>query len=157
ATPVDVHAEQTVAAAEAGKHVLCEKPMALSPSECDRMIRACEANGVRLGVAYYRRFYPVVRRIAELLELGAIGDPVLAQVNDFERFDRQEHEPRAWLLNAARSGGGPMMDFGSHRLEVFLNLFGAPESVQGWRDRLLFTGRDVEDTAGAVLRFPSGV
>ena len=62
ATPVHLHAEQTIAAAEAGKHVLCEKPMALDVAECDRMIAACRAHGVRLGIAYYRHFYPVVRR-----------------------------------------------------------------------------------------------
>jgi Oxidoreductase family, NAD-binding Rossmann fold len=60
ATPVHLHAEQTVAAAEAGKHVLCEKPMVMTAAECDRMIAACRAHGVRLGIAYYRRFYPAV-------------------------------------------------------------------------------------------------
>ena len=58
ATPVRLHAEQTIAAAEAGKHVLCEKPMAMNVAECDRMIAACRAHGVRLGIAYYRHFYP---------------------------------------------------------------------------------------------------
>ena len=62
ATPVHLHAEQTIAAAAAGKHVLCEKPMAMDASECDRMIAACRAAGVRLGVAYYRHFYPAVIR-----------------------------------------------------------------------------------------------
>src|SRR4249919_423257 len=60
ATPVEVHAAQTIAAAEAGKHVLCEKPMAMNVAECDRMIAAARANEVKLGVAYYRHFYPVV-------------------------------------------------------------------------------------------------
>src|SRR5919197_2060291 len=78
ATPVHVHAEQTIAAAEAGKHVLCEKPMAMDAAECDRMIAACRANGVRLGIAYYRRFYPTVRRIEALLTSREIGDPVVA-------------------------------------------------------------------------------
>ncbi|HEX2491865.1 MAG TPA: Gfo/Idh/MocA family oxidoreductase, partial [Blastocatellia bacterium] len=63
ATPVYLHAEQTLAAAEAGKHVLCEKPMAMNPDECEQMIAACRFEGVTLGVAYYRRFYPVIRRI----------------------------------------------------------------------------------------------
>jgi predicted dehydrogenase len=70
ATPVDLHAEQTIAAAEAGRHVLCEKPMAMNTAECDRMIAACEANGVRLGIAYYRHFYPVMRRMKELIGSG---------------------------------------------------------------------------------------
>src|SRR6266850_6794364 len=67
ATPVHLHAEQTIAAAEAGKHVLCEKPMAMNVGECNRMIEACRANGVRLGISYYRRFYPVVKRIGDIL------------------------------------------------------------------------------------------
>jgi len=58
ATPVHLHAAQTIAAAEAGKHVLCEKPMAMTAAECDGMIAACRAHGVRLGIAYYRHFYP---------------------------------------------------------------------------------------------------
>ena len=70
ATPHHLHAEQTIAAAEAGKHVLCEKPMALNPQSCRRMIAACRGNGVRLGIAYYRHFYPLVARIKEILKAG---------------------------------------------------------------------------------------
>ncbi len=157
ATPVSQHEEQTVAAAEAGKHALCEKPMALDVAACDRMIAAARANDVRLGVAYYRRFYPVRRRIAELIAGGALGKPVLAQINAFERFDRKPDEPRSWLLDRAQSGGGPMMDFGSHRIEVLLSLFGEPRAVSGWSANLLFRDRDVEDTAGALLTFADGV
>src|SRR5918911_4265141 len=87
ATPVHLHAEQTIAAAEAGKHILCEKPMAMSVEECDRMIAACEANQVKLGVAYYRHHYPIIERIREILKTGEIGRPVIAQVNAFERFE----------------------------------------------------------------------
>ena len=67
ATPVYLHAEQTIAAADAGKHVLCEKPMALSVKECDEMIAACRSNDVKLGIAYYRRFYPVIKRVKEII------------------------------------------------------------------------------------------
>src|SRR2546426_3301233 len=83
ATPVHLHALQTIAAAEAGKHVLCEKPMAMDVAECDQMIAACRANGVRLGISYYRRFYPVVIRIGDILASGEIGDPVWAQMIAF--------------------------------------------------------------------------
>src|SRR5258705_5164769 len=86
ATPVHLHAEQTIAAAQAGKHVLCEKPLAMNTSECDRMIAACRANKVKLGVAYYRHFYPVIERTKEIIQSGAIGQPVLAQINAFEYF-----------------------------------------------------------------------
>src|SRR3984893_15424960 len=87
ATPVHLHAAQAIAAAEAGKHVLCEKPMALNVAECEQMIAATRANNVKLGIAYYRHFYPVIHRIKHLLEYGEIGDPVLVQINAFEWFN----------------------------------------------------------------------
>ncbi len=155
ATPVHLHAEQAVAAAEAGKHVLCEKPMALSVAECERMNAAAEANGVLLGVAYYRRFYPAVERVKEILESGEIGVPVVAQMNAFERFDPAPEHPRRWLVEKRQSGGGPMFDFGCHRIEVLFNLFGETTAVKGLASNALF-GREVEDTAGALLLFGRG-
>jgi predicted dehydrogenase len=155
ATPVRLHAEQAVAAAEAGKHVLCEKPMALSAAECERMNAAAEACGVRLGVAYYRRFYPVVERVGEILRSGEIGAPVVAQMNAFERFEPGPEHPRRWLLDKRQSGGGPMFDFGCHRVEVLLNLFGDVSKVRGLFSNVLFE-REVEDTASALLRFERG-
>ena len=104
ATPVRLHAEQAVAAAEAGKHVLCEKPMALDVESCQRMVSAARSHGVRLGVAYYRHHYPVVARLRELLASGEIGRPVLAQVQAFELFDPPPGHPRAWLLDKASRG-----------------------------------------------------
>jgi predicted dehydrogenase len=155
ATTVDVHAEQTIAAAEAGKHVLCEKPMAMTAAECDRMIAACRASGVELGIAYYRRFYPAVQRVKAILAAGEIGTPVFAQMNALEWFDADETHPRGWLLNRARAGGGPMMDFGCHRLEVLVNLFGVATRVTGLTANVVFE-REVEDTAAVILRFASG-
>lgn len=155
ATPVHVHAEQTIAAARAGKHVLCEKPMAMDVTECDAMIAACRDHGVKLGVAYYRHFYPVIRRIKELLASGEIGQPVVAQINAFELFDPPESHPRAWLLDPKISGGGPMFDFGCHRLEVLLNLFGDVSDLKLTKANVRFQ-REVEDVATAVLHFHSG-
>src|SRR2546427_10832855 len=80
ATPVHLHAAQTIAAAEAGKHVLCEKPMAMNVRECEQMMAACRANNVKLGVAYYRHFYPVIGRIKKVMASGEIGDVVFAQI-----------------------------------------------------------------------------
>ena len=155
ATTVDLHAEQTIAAAEAGKHVLCEKPMAMREASCARMIAACRANRVALGVAYYRRFYPVVRRAKAIIAAGEIGAPVIAQMNAFEWFDPDAGHPRAWLLDPARAGGGPMMDFGCHRLEVLVNLFGSVRRTASLTANVVFD-RDVEDTAAVLLQFDSG-
>ena len=155
ATPVHLHAEQAAAAARAGKHVLCEKPLAMSVAECDRMIEACEGVGVRLGVAYYRHFYPAVERIKAVLASGEIGRPVFAQVNAFERFDPDPAHPRRWLVEKGLAGGGPMFDFGCHRIEVLINLLGRVERVRSLVGNVLFE-REVEDTASALLRFEGG-
>lgn len=156
ATPVHWHAEQTIAAAEAGKHVLCEKPMALNVEECDRMIAACQANGVKLGVAYYRHFYPVIARVKELIAAGIIGKPILAQINAFEWNAMQPDNPRYWFLTKAKSGGGPMMDFGCHRIEVLTSIFGTVRDVQAFVDNLYFD-REVEDSSATFLKFENGV
>jgi predicted dehydrogenase len=155
ATPVHLHAQQTIAAAEAGKHVLCEKPMAMTAPECDRMIAACRDHGVRLGIAYYRRFYPAVARTKAIITSGEIGQPVFAQMNAFEYFDPAGDHPRRWLLDPTASGGGPMMDFGCHRLEVLLHLLGSAHRTVSITARVAFE-RDVEDTAAALIQFDGG-
>lgn len=155
ATPVHLHAEQTIAAAEAGKHVLCEKPMALDVAECDRMIAACRANNVKLGVAYYRHFYPAVRRVKELVDSGELGVPVVVQINAFEWFDPSSSDARAWLINRSLSGGGPMFDFGCHRIEVLLDIFGDVRDVKATLANAFFD-REVEDVATAVFQFERG-
>jgi predicted dehydrogenase len=153
---VRLHVEHTVAAAEAGKHVLCEKPMALDVAGCERMIAAARAHGVRLGVAYYRHHYPIVARLRALLASGEIGTPVLASVQAFEAFDPGPDHPRAWLLRRSESGGGPMMDFGCHRIEVLLDLLGPVAEVSGFPVNVRLKSREVEDTCLARLRFRSG-
>jgi predicted dehydrogenase len=156
ATPVHLHAEQAIAAAEAGKHVLCEKPMALTVSECERMLAAARAHGVRLGVAYYREHYPVIRRLRELLASREIGEPVLASVQAFEAFDPPPHHPRAWLLRKREAGGGPMFDFGCHRIQLLLSLLGPWQQARGLVANVRYREREVEDTCTAQLRFCSG-
>lgn len=156
ATPVRLHAAQAIAAAEAGKHVLCEKPMALDTDACERMIAAARANGVRLGVAYYRHHYPVVARLREILASGEIGAPVHAYAQAFEPFDPGPDHPRAWLLRRSESGGGPMADFGCHRIEVLLDLLGPVAEVHGYPVNVRYREREVEDACTAHLRFRSG-
>ncbi|NOY59681.1 MAG: Gfo/Idh/MocA family oxidoreductase [Calditrichaeota bacterium] len=155
ATPVYLHAEMTIAAAKAGKHVLCEKPMGMNTGECDSMIDACESNGVKLGIAYYRHFYPAVSRIREIIKSGKIGIIAHAQINNFEPFNRRPGEPRYWLLQKEKSGGGPMMDMGCHRIEVFTNILGHIKEAKGFLSNVLYE-RKVEDTAIAHFLFETG-
>lgn len=155
ATPVDLHANITIAAAQAGKHVLCEKSMALNVADCDRMIRAAEINGVKLGVAYYRHLYPIIQRVKALLKDHTIGVPVIVQINAFERFNPAPDHQRAWLLNPLIAGGGPMFDFGCHRIEVLQNLLGKVTTVSKMLANVVYT-REVEDTAAAIVRCETG-
>jgi predicted dehydrogenase len=155
ATPVYLHAPQTILAAEHGKHVLCEKPMALDLEQCDRMIAASRAHQTKLGIAYYRHFYPLLRRVGEIIQACEIGKVILAQINAFERFDPSPADPRYWFLRPEQAGGGPMFDFGCHRVEVLLHLLGRADRVASSVGRILFA-REVEDTAVAIIEMRSG-
>src|ERR1035437_11096414 len=81
ASPVFLHAPQTIASLNAGKHVLCEKPTAMSFTEAQSMVAAARRNDRLLGVAYYRRLFPKLIRARQLIAAGAIGQPVLAEAN----------------------------------------------------------------------------
>lgn len=155
ATPVYLHKEQTIAAAKAGKHILCEKPMALNSAECDEMFAACNTSNVKLGIAYYRHFYTAIERIKQIIESGEIGKAVFANINSFEFFDPAPDNPRRWLIEKEKSGGGPMMDFGCHRIEVLTDLFGSIKRVESIIANVAFE-RAVEDTATAIFQFESG-
>jgi predicted dehydrogenase len=152
ATPPNLHAEQTIAAAKAGKHVICEKPMALNAQECRRMIAACRTEGVRLSIAYYRHFYPVVERVKQILESGEIGKVVLAEICAFENYRPEAEDPKFWITRNQQAGGGPLMDFGCHRIEVLLNILGAVSRAWGSQGSLI-TDWDVEDTSVSILEF----
>jgi predicted dehydrogenase len=146
ATPVYLHAEQAIEAAKAGKHVLCEKPMALNAKDCDCMIETFKQHDVTLGIAYYRHFYPVITRAKDIVLSGELGEPVIVEIQAFEWFDRKPGEPRYWLLEKDLAGGGPMMDFGCHRIEVLLYLFGDVKEMHSQIFNVYFK-REVEDTA----------
>ena len=88
----------------------------------------------------------------EIIESGEIGKPVVAQINAFEWFDPIPSHPRSWLLKKERSGGGPMFDFGCHRIEVLLDLFGKIETVKATKSNTFFK-REVEDVATAIFQF----
>jgi predicted dehydrogenase len=130
--------------------------MALNLTDCDRMLAACRAHHVKLGIAYYRHFYPIVHRIKSLIESGEIGVPVVVQVNSFEWFDAGPDHPRAWLLEKEVSGGGPMFDFGCHRIEVLLDIFGRVSKICALRANRFFQ-REVEDVASVLFQFERGV
>ncbi len=156
ATPVWLHCSQTTKAAEKGKHVLCEKPMAMNPQECRRMMDACRSNGVKLGVAYYRRFYPTVRKMKEILRQGLIGEPILVRSTLVEHARLPDGDNPGWRFVLKQGGGGLLMDMASHRLDLLAMLFGRPESVAGFTDTRTCP-IEVEDTGSLIIRFAGGL
>ena len=156
ATPVNLHCPQTIAAAATGKHVLVEKPMAMSVAECDEMIAACASAGVRLGVAYYRPFYPVIRRMKQLVDDGAIGKVLSVSAVTSTPFAIGPKEDGYWRVIPEQGGGGALMDIGSHRLDLFLNLFGPVAEVKGFCSTIN-GDYQADDAASLILKFESGV
>jgi predicted dehydrogenase len=156
ATPVYLHCSQTIEAAQKGKHVLCEKPMAMDSEQCLQMIRVCRKLGVKLGVAYYRRFYPVVRKIKQLLENRLIGDPILARTTLVEHTSTGNLAEATWRFVPELGGGGLLMDMASHRLDLLAMLFGSPASVSAVTDTRVLE-IPVEDTGSLLIRFANGL
>lgn len=153
-TPVFLHAPQTMQSLRAGKHVICEKPMAMSEAEARSMLQAAEQSGRTFGVAYYRRCYPKVQRAKELLEAGAIGKPVLAELTCHGWFDGTGS--RSWLVDSAKAGGGPLFDIASHRIDVLNFLFGQPLRAAGQLSNVVHPYA-VEDNATLMIEYAGGV
>jgi 1,5-anhydro-D-fructose reductase (1,5-anhydro-D-mannitol-forming) len=154
ATPVALHKEQTVLAARYGKHVLCEKPMAHSAGEAVEMVAACREHGVRLGIAYYRRYYPKMKEIRRIIEGGGIGTPVYARAQFSGKTNYAESD-RGWLLQPELSGGGPLMDVGSHVIDQLVFCLGKPVQVTGMTGNV-WQQLPVEDMASLLIRFEAG-
>ena len=155
ATPVFLHAPQTIQSLRAGKHVLCEKPMAMNEAEARSMVQAAEKSQRTLGFAYYRRSYPKVQRAKQLLAAGVIGKPVLAELTSHGWFDEEEGR-RSWLIDPAQSGGGPLYDVASHRIDVLNFFFGTPLRVSAHLSNAVHDYA-VEDNATVMIEYAGGV
>jgi 1,5-anhydro-D-fructose reductase (1,5-anhydro-D-mannitol-forming) len=153
ALPVAFHASAAIAALRAGKHVLCEKPMAMSFAEAELMVTEGRASDGLFGVSYYRRLYPKLIRAKQLIAEGAIDRPLLAEANCHSWF---EIAGREWLAEPALAGGGPLYDIASHRIDAMNFLFGKPECVFGLRSNTVHR-LGVEDSATVLMGFRGGV
>jgi 1,5-anhydro-D-fructose reductase (1,5-anhydro-D-mannitol-forming) len=154
ALPVAMHAAATVAALRAGKHVLCEKPMAMHFAQAQAMVTEARSCECLLGVSYYRRLYPKLIRAKQLIAEGAIGLPLIAEANCHGWTEILEG--REWLMNPALAGGGPLYDIASHRIDAMNFLFGRPERATGILSNAVHR-MDVEDSATVVMQFRHGV
>jgi len=155
-TPHPSHAEPTIRAARAGVHVLVEKPLASTLADCDAMIEACRASGVRLGTISQRRWYAPVRRVRRAIDEGKIGRPILGTVTILGWRDEAYYRSDPWRGSWLREGGGVLVNQAPHQLDIVQWLMGPIEEVCGYWANLNHPYIEVEDTAVAILRFAGG-
>ena len=159
ALPVGLHAEYAIRALKAGKHVLCEKPMAATSAECQAMIAAAKAAGKQLGIAYRVHFEPNTIKAARLVKAGEIGT-IRHFSGDAGCVADPAYPPHKWRLTKALGGGGSMYDIGIYALNAALMCIDeAPTSV-----RAVYTTppndprfKEVEGGVDWHLRFASGI
>ena len=155
ALPNSMHAEYTIRAANAGKHVLCEKPMATTVKDCQTMVETCQAAGKKLMIAYRCQYEPVNLHAIQLISDGKLG-----KIQAIESANGFVEKLGEWRLNRKLAGGGPLMDVGIYSLNACRFLTGEePEHLEGYASVIDKDGRfsDVEENIGWTMRFPSGV
>ncbi len=142
------HYDQVIKAANAGKHILCEKPMALNSNQAEEMVKICEEKGVMLIVNYLHRFHPIARKARELVNKGMLGKIVSISVsfnidlapNDNYRFKKEF------------SGGGALWDLGTHMIDLLRFFGGEIAEIKGYTDNVIYKS-EVEDFASALVKF----
>jgi predicted dehydrogenase len=154
-TPSGLHGEVAIAAAEAGKHVLCEKPIEITKKKMDDMIQACKKNGVKLGNIFQRRAHKSSRMAKEAVESGRLGKMVLGDI--YQKYYRAQsyYDSAGWRGTWDLDGGGALMNQGVHGIDLALWIMGPVKSVYGRSDHLV-RDLEVEDTAIALLEYESG-
>jgi predicted dehydrogenase len=155
ALPNNMHAEYTIRAANAGKHVLCEKPMATSVKDCQNMIAACSAANKKLMIAYRCQYEPTNLQAIQLIRDGKLG--AIQAIESANGFIEHSGE---WRLDKRMAGGGPLVDVGIYSLNACRYLTGEePAALEGYctvvdKDTRF---REVEENCSWTMKFPSGV
>lgn len=154
-TTNELHRDQAIQAATAGKHVLCEKPLALNVEDAVAMVRACSAAGVVMGTNHHLRNAATHRKIRELVQGGAIGRPLFARV--FHAVYLPPHL-QGWRLDKPQAGGGVILDITVHDVDTLRFVLDAePVEAIGMTQNASMAREGLEDGAMSVLRFSNGV
>ncbi len=151
-SPVSLHEEHAIAVAKAGKHVLCEKPMALTPDACRRIIRVCGEEDVHLQLCFVLRGWPIYQRLKTMVEDGTVGQFVSARAHLAKWVPWDDD---SWRRDVAQSGGGVLVDVGTHYLDLFRFLFGEIFEVVH-RGGSPVLDIEVEETSHALVSFENG-
>jgi UDP-N-acetyl-2-amino-2-deoxyglucuronate dehydrogenase len=156
-TPHPTHEAVVLQAAAAGVHVLCEKPIAIELASAERMVKACDEAGVKLGVLFQRRFWPAAQRIRTAIDDGTLGRPVMGQCSVMLHREPEYYSRDAWRGTWANDGGGVLMTQAIHYIDLLQWFMGDAAEVYGkintYKHGELI---EVEDSATAVITFTSG-
>ncbi|NYF77749.1 putative dehydrogenase [Granulicella arctica] len=155
ALPNGMHAEYTIRAAQAGKHVLCEKPMANTVEQCEAMIAACDKANRKLMIAYRCQLEPTTLHARKLVQSGALGK--IQAIESANGFNIAQGE---WRLNRKLAGGGPLMDVGIYSLNACRFIAGEePGVLSAYSSVIDHDGRfdEVEENVSWTMKFPSGI
>ena len=152
ATPAHVHAEQVRACAEAGKHILCEKPLGMTVAETENMIELCRQRRIKLGCAFMMRFVAQHQKALRLIKEGRLGRPVYARAQLSCWYPPIEG---AWRQDPATGGGGALIDMGGHCIDLLEMFFGRITRVSCFINNSVHSYKS-EDSATAMLFFETG-
>lgn len=155
-TPSGTHRETAIAAAEAGKHVLIEKPIEVTTERAEDIVTACERAGVRLGGVFQTRYHPAAEILREAVRSGWFGrvSLVSAEIKWFR--DAHYYAGSGWRGTWRLDGGGALMNQSIHAVDLLIWYFGFPVEIAAQAAIRTHEGLEVEDTLVAALRFPGG-
>ena len=142
------HYDQVIKAANAGKHILCEKPLAITSLEAEEMVKACKENNVLLAVNYVHRFHPHVVKAKELIKNQTLGKLVSINLN----FNFDFPPGSNFRFNKKLSGGGALRDLGTHMIDLLRFFGGEITEINGYLDNLVYKS-EVDDFAAAMVKF----
>ena len=153
-TPHTLHTDQIVRAANAGKHVFCEKPLSLSRQDVLKAVKSCNDNRVALGVGHEKRFEPPIQELMRMVKAGELGTPLQIEAN-FVQDKFLTLPPDNWRLSAKEAPAGPMTATGIHLLDLSVGVMGPAERVLA-SVRTLGSELGNGDTLGILVNFRSG-
>ena len=155
-TPSGAHLEPAVAAAQAGRHVVVEKPLEITPQRCDRIIDACDRNNVKLCTIFPSRFHDANVTLKAAVDAGRFGRLTLGETTCKWWRSQAYYDEGGWKGTQALDGGGALMNQAIHNVDLLLWMMGDATQVTGFTATLAHERIEVEDTAVACLKFKNG-
>ncbi len=153
-TPPPLHPEMCIESLRAGRHVLCEKPLARTPEDCDHILEAAKASGRFLATGFNYRFYPAIKKAREILDSGGIGE--LDHVRSYAGHPGGKEFSHSWVHDAKVMAGGALVDNGIHILDLTQYFLGEVAEAHGFISNRVWQFDGCEDNAMAVLRSTEG-